>query len=121
MKNARIVFVTVVLAAAACAAAVERPSGVREDNDRTRALASAERDLQRQEAEIDTLATGSLAVDCVRARLLRDNVCGLATRICLLARDPAVDAGSARCADARERCKSARVRVAGPCPEPTAP
>jgi hypothetical protein len=102
-----------------CASA--RPPGGGGD-DRAAALVASEAELRRQERELGAALVGSQGVDCARAFLLRDNICGLAARICKLAGSDPTDASApARCEDVRARCQAARARVAGPCPEAAKP
>src|SRR5687767_10491574 len=76
--------------AGGCASTAAERAPAASDDD-ARALVAAEAELQRQEAELDPLLAQSLAVDCTRALLIRDNICGLATQICLLARKTPAD------------------------------
>ena len=79
-------------------------------------LAALERQQAEVSAELEKPSAQGVALDCGRARTLRDNVCALADRICALtARDPTIPNGPARCQHARQRCQAARTRVDGPC------
>jgi hypothetical protein len=113
----------VVLGLALLAGCAHRPDqGFGDDRAVTPTPTATEADLQRLERELGGLMAAPEAVDCARAFLLRDNICGLADRICKLVEGRSPDAPApARCEDARARCRSARVRVAGPCPEATKP
>jgi len=54
----------------------------------------------------DELGTALSTGDCDQARLFRDNICGLADRICdIAARNPDYDDVAAQCRDGRERCE----------------
>jgi hypothetical protein len=73
-------------------------------------------DTARHELERNQRALAALQaeaqVDCPRAGQLRDNICALADRICVLT-SPTDD----RCTDAGARCKAARARVEAVCPK----
>jgi hypothetical protein len=79
-------------------------------------VATAEAEVDRNERELARLVAVGGAVDCTRAARLRDNICGLAERICALldGERPEPD-GPQRCAASRTRCKAARERVAAVC------
>jgi hypothetical protein len=108
-------FILLCALASACAAAPVKSTAPPPEDERGRALAAAEDGLHRQEAELGGLTVQGQVVDCPRAFLLRDNICSLSARICVLVQGEPDQA--ARCADAKARCEAARARVAAVCPE----
>jgi hypothetical protein len=87
-----------------------------ESSESAAAVTAAEQQLAREDAELNAPAAAGHPVDCPRARTLRDNICGLADKICVLVeRDRTIPDGPIRCQKARVRCKNARVRVSAAC------
>jgi hypothetical protein len=81
-------------------------------------LAAAEHQLARDVAVLAAPTAEGRPVDCARAAGLRDNICLLADRICVLVgRDRTIPDGPARCERARLRCREARARVDAVCGE----
>ena len=75
-------------------------------------VAAVEQQMLRDLAALEVTAAETRAPDCERARLLGQNICGLAERICaLVQRDATIPDGAARCHKARQRCQDARQRV----------
>jgi hypothetical protein len=84
---------------------------------RTAPDADAVTTLEQEQARQETRLAADARPDCPRARSLRDNICALAEKICVLvARDPTIPDGPRRCQTARARCEAARTRVRGACP-----
>jgi hypothetical protein len=72
-------------------------------------------EIERNERALNALAAEA-QVDCDRAGKLRDNVCLLSERICVLTSDR-----DDRCVDGRGRCQKARARVDAVCPKAVSP
>ena len=102
---------------AGCAATVHPESAAPPPaEDDTRALAAAQAQLALRFAELDRLTIDAQKVDCPKAATLRDAICALTERICVLAaRTPREPRSPTPCEDAQARCRVARERVAATC------
>ena len=89
-------------------------------SDPAAAVTATERQLAQQEVALSGPQTARGKPDCTRARALRDNVCTLGQRVCLLTSgDRAIPEGAARCKRANLQCEKASTHLSGTCDKPT--
>jgi hypothetical protein len=85
------------------------------------AVTATEEQLAREGASLTAVTSSRRRGNCRRARPLRDNICTLSNRICLLVkRDREIPDGAVRCKKADLRCDSARASVSNVCSNQTA-
>ena len=80
------------------------------------AVAATERQMAKQEAALGRPRPRRGKVSCTRARALRDDLCTLGQRVCLLSTDePAIPGGAEHCKQASLKCEKASTRATASC------
>ncbi len=80
------------------------------------AVTATEQQMAKHEAALSTPRPKRGKASCTRARALRDDVCTLGQRVCLLSRgDPAIPAGADRCKRASLQCEKASTKASATC------
>jgi hypothetical protein len=90
-------------------------------SDPAAAVAATERQLAQHETAMSAPKVAARGKqDCTRARALRDDVCTLGQRVCLLVDgDRAIPQGEARCKKANLQCEKASTHMTGTCRKPS--
>ena len=87
--------------------------------DQAAAVTATEFQMAQQQAALTAPQVAGGKLDCAGARALRDNVCALGRRVCLLVDgDRAIPDGDLRCTKAHLQCEKASTHVSGTCRKP---
>jgi hypothetical protein len=79
-------------------------------------VAATEKQMAQHQAALSAKRPARSKASCTRARALRDDVCTLGQRVCLLSRgDPGIPAGADRCKQASLQCTKASTRASASC------
>lgn len=84
--------------------------------DSAAAVTATEQQIAQQQAKLTAEPVAGKKPDCIDAFAVRDNVCALGRRVCLLVDgDRAIADGPARCKKATLECQKASTYMSGTC------